>query len=135
MHYLNKVDIIIKSLTLYNVDLICKYVYYQVLYSRFYYLSYFILMLKKLLNYKFICSTPFKRRRIYTILRSPFIHKKSREQFEYRSFKRQIYLCGIFNTKYSFNIFTNNWRFLFNYPFRNNFIKIKLRNTYYLKAF
>lgn len=133
MSYSNKVDIVIKSLTLYNVDLICRYVYYQVLYSRYYYLVFLLLMLKKLENYGFTYLTPFKKRRIYTLLRSPFIHKKSREQFEYRIFKRQVRFFGIFNTKYLFNPFFKNWRLLFNHNFRNNFIKIRLSNTYFFK--
>lgn len=134
MVYLNAVDIVVKSLTLHNVDLVCRYVYYQVLYSRYYYLVFLVLMLKKLQNHAFIYATPFKKRRIFTILRSPFIHKKSREQFEYRVFKRRISIHGIFNTKYLLCKVINNWKVLFNYSFRNNFIKVKLRNIYYLKS-
>lgn len=135
MNYLNKVDVVIKSLTLFNVDLVCRYVYYQVLYSRYYYLVLLFFMLKKLSLHQFLFFTPFKKKRVYTVLRSPFIHKKSREQFEYRVYKRQLVFCHIFNTKYSFSTINNNnsWKNLFNYSFRNNFIKIKLRNYYYLK--
>lgn len=132
LHHLNKVEIIAKSLTLHNIDLLCRYTYYQVLYSRYYYLMFLILMLKKLYPLQFFYSVAFKKRRVYTILRSPFIHKKSREQFEHRIFKRQINFCGIFNTRYAINVFNNNWKFLCNLAFKNTFIKVKLRNRYYL---
>lgn len=126
----NNVVVVIQSLTQHNVDLICRYIHCQVLYSRYYYLASFFLMLKKLKFLQIKYSTPFKKRRVYTVLRSPFIHKKSREQFEYRLFKRRVILCGNFNTKFLLSPFNNGLKFLFRYCFRNNDIKIKLINYY-----
>jgi hypothetical protein len=126
----NSVVVVIQSLTQHNVDLICRYIHCQVLYSRYYYLASFFLMLKKLFFLRYNYGTPIKRKRIYTVLRSPFVHKKSREQFEYRLFKRHVNLCCIFNTKFLLSPFNNDIKFLYRYCFRNNDIKIKLKNYY-----
>lgn len=129
----NSVVLITKSLSRFNIDIFYKYVYYNMLSSRFFYYSNILLSLKEKPLNKFILASNFKRRRLYTILRSPFIHKKSREQFELRMFKSNFILYSVFNTQYLFSPFACNWVSLLLHPFKNNHLQMKVENTYYLR--
>lgn len=128
----NSVILVAKSLSRFNIDVFYKYVYYHILSSRFFYYSSILLSLKGKPLTKFILASSFKRRRLYTILRSPFVHKKSREQFEFRMFKSNFIVNSIFNTQYFLSPFAYNWISLLMHPFKNNHLQLKVENTYYL---
>lgn len=129
----NSVVLVAKSLSRFNIDNFYKYIYYNLLSSRFFYYSNILLSLRGRPLIKFKLASSYKRRRLYTILRSPFIHKKSREQFEFRMFKSNFILYSIFNTQYFFSPFAHNWVLPLLHPFKNNHLQIKVENTYYLR--
>jgi hypothetical protein len=131
-YVVNKINLVTKSLSRFSIDIFYKYLYYNLLSSRFFYYSNFILFFKKRKLPQFALNSNFKKKRVYTILRSPFIHKKSREQFEYRVFKSNFAIYNIFNTSYLCTPFTYTWLFFLVRFFKNNHSQIQSDNTYFL---
>jgi hypothetical protein len=129
----NNLSIIVKSLSPVYIELFYRFVFYHLLYTKFFYYSLVLLFLKNQLYLSLSRNISFRKRRVYTILRSPFIHKKSREQFEYRVSKSSFLLKSNFNFFYRFSPFTGQWVSLIGRSFRNNHVQIKSSNFYYLK--
>lgn len=127
----NSTKIVTQSLSRYNVDLFYRFLYYHVLCSKFFYYSSLLLLLKKQSTINFKRAANFKTHHVYTILRSPFIHKKSREQFEYRLHKSNFVVGSKFNQFYCFSPFGGNWLLLLR-TFRGNHIQLKSVNHYLL---
>jgi hypothetical protein len=131
-YVVNKINLVTKSLSRFSIDIFYKYLYYNLLSSRFFYYSNLMLFFRRKEMPRFALNSNFRKKRVYTILRSPFIHKKSREQFEYRVFKSNFAIYNIFNTSYFCTSFTYAWLFFLVRFFKNNHSQIQSDNTYIL---
>lgn len=121
----NKIVIITKSLTPYNIDMFYRFIMYRTVNSHYFYYTNLIALLKKQSLMRFGRGSIFVKRRVYTVLRSPFIHKKSREQFEYRSTKSNFFIYNATNYLHTVSPLADKWICLGNYYFRNNHTQIK----------
>jgi len=127
----NKILLIINTLTRFNIDLFYRFVYYQLICTRYFYYAGFLLLLKKQSLFNIKRGAYFQQRRVYTILRSPFVHKKSREQFEFRTFKTNFFVLSPYNVNWRFHPFAPQWLLFLTHYLRNNYIRVKTCNKYY----
>jgi hypothetical protein len=128
----NKILLTVNTLTRFNIDLLYRFIYYRLLCTRFFYYASFLLLMKKQSLFKLTRGANFVRRRVYTVLRSPFVHKKSREQFEFRVFKANFFMLTRYNTCFCLNPYSPQWLFFLYRYLKNNYLRIKTFNTYFL---
>ena len=98
------VKILLTSLNLYQIRFFYKTFIFHFTMSKFVLLQALLLKLQNDINTGIPYLTFFPTTtKIFTVLRSPHVHKKSREQFEMKIFKASITLTNTLNTAYSFS--------------------------------
>jgi hypothetical protein len=130
---MNQLYFNIKTFLSINLEIFYKNIFYKLVFSRYFIFRIFLLRAKYDLQ-SFLplwAKKPVKIKK-FTVLRSPHVHKKSREQFEFRLHKSHLKILDFFNFSYHFSQFSGHYYMNLLLPFKDCKAQCKIFDFYVL---